>query len=119
MAPQPSRQVNYILGAALASKRFCELLLTNPEGAINEGFQGFVFELSDEERNLIIRSTKGAQTVTDFANHLLMEDRISPIPEAQYYESNGNGPVSSNGYKTNNGHPNKNIQTLKPDWTVP
>ncbi len=43
-----------LLAAAVVSRQFCHLLLTDPARAINQGYAGESFSLSSEDYNLVI-----------------------------------------------------------------
>jgi len=49
-----STEINRLLAAAVVSSQFCNLLLTDPARAIEEGFAGERFNLSDEEQDFIL-----------------------------------------------------------------
>ncbi len=79
-----------LLGAAAVSKNFFERFISNPKKALQEGFQGQPFDLSNEEYDYLVsinpKSVKEfAQLVIERGNH------------------NGNGAHKNNGYHTN-GH---------------
>ena len=40
--------------AAVINRQFCQLLLSQPEAALKQGYQGYAFDLSSEEQALII-----------------------------------------------------------------
>lgn len=50
--PEPNGQgeVSRLLSAALVDERFCQLLLTNPNEAITEGYNGQQFHFSEAQR---------------------------------------------------------------------
>lgn len=49
---QPSNdELNRLLSAAVVSKSFRNMLLTNPEIAVASGYQGETFNLSSEDQN--------------------------------------------------------------------
>jgi hypothetical protein len=47
-------EINRLLAAAVVSRQFCNLLLTNPARAIEEGFAGERFNLSNAEQDFIL-----------------------------------------------------------------
>lgn len=49
-----STEINRLLAAAVVSRQFCNLLLTNPARALEEGFAGERFNLSGEEQDFIL-----------------------------------------------------------------
>jgi hypothetical protein len=58
-----------ILAAAVVNKEYRTLLLQNPEAALNQGYQGESFALSDEETTLLL-SIK-ADNLPDLAKQFL------------------------------------------------
>ncbi len=65
----PSSELNRLLSAALVSRRFCHLLLTDPATALAAGYNGEHFDLTPEERARIL--TIQARSLQDFAAQLL------------------------------------------------
>jgi proline racemase len=67
----PSRhdELNRLLSAAVVSQNFCDMLLANPEIALDTGYQGESFNLSDADRNWLfsIRSSN----LVDFAANMV------------------------------------------------
>ncbi len=61
--------INRLLAAAVINKRFCELLLRDPEKAILAGYGGETFSISHPIQDVIC-SIK-AKTLTDFTQQLL------------------------------------------------
>ncbi len=57
--------IHRLLAAAVVSRDFRDLLLSNPEEALREGFQGEAFALSDAERLLLLSIR--ADSLADFA----------------------------------------------------
>jgi hypothetical protein len=49
--PSRNDELNRMLCAAVVSKSFRNMLLTNPEIAVTSGYQGESFNLSDEDRS--------------------------------------------------------------------
>lgn len=49
--PSHNDELNRLLSAAVVSKSFCNMLLTNPEIALASGYQGESFNLSDSDRS--------------------------------------------------------------------
>lgn len=43
-----------LFAAAVVNKQFCQMLLTDPERALEEGYQGETFLLTGEERELLL-----------------------------------------------------------------
>jgi hypothetical protein len=61
-------ELNRLLAAAIVSQPFENLLLENPELALEKGYQGEIFLLTDEERSLIL--SIHAKKLTDLALEL-------------------------------------------------
>jgi len=61
-------EINRLLAAAVVSRQFCNLLLTDPSRAITQGYGGEKFSLSAEEYNLVI-SSRGS-SLPEFAREL-------------------------------------------------
>jgi hypothetical protein len=61
--------VSSLIAAAVVDSSFRELLLANPAYALEKGYYGQFFRLSDEERQLVesIRAT----SLSDFASQLV------------------------------------------------
>lgn len=57
--------LSYLLAAAVVSRQFREMLLENPEAALQKGYLGEQFDLSHEERECLT-STR-AQSLADLA----------------------------------------------------
>ena len=57
-----------IMTAAVVNRRFCDMLLSNPEKAISNGYAGEIFHLGSEEKKHLaaIRAT----SLADFARQL-------------------------------------------------
>ncbi|MBK7316548.1 hypothetical protein [Candidatus Villigracilis affinis] len=49
-----SHGISRVFSAALVNKQFCDLLLEDPNTALNKGYLGEGFPLSKEERDLIV-----------------------------------------------------------------
>ena len=62
------RDINRLLAAAVVSRQFCNLLLSDPARAISMGFAGEHFSLTDEEYALVL-SAHGA-TLPEFAQQI-------------------------------------------------
>ena len=54
-----------IISAAVINERFCNLLLNDPEKAINSGYSGETFEMNVEDKLLL--SSIRANNLSDFA----------------------------------------------------
>jgi hypothetical protein len=61
-------EINRLLAAAVVSRQFCNLLLSDPVRAIKQGYAGEKFSLSSEEYNLVLSSQ--AATLPEFARQL-------------------------------------------------
>lgn len=57
--------LNQILCAALIDREFCSKLLKNPSLAVADGYLGNCFDLSTEEKNIMMGIK--AKTIEDFA----------------------------------------------------
>ncbi|MCX6079277.1 MAG: hypothetical protein NTW32_07060 [Chloroflexi bacterium] len=60
--------INRLLAAAVVSRQFCNVLLSDPARAISMGYAGEQFSLSSDEYNLVL----GAQgsSLPEFAQHV-------------------------------------------------
>ena len=63
-----SKDICRLISAAVVSQEFCELLLTNPNLALNIGYNGETFDLPPEERMLVLSIQ--AESLQDFAKQL-------------------------------------------------
>jgi|GEM_PF-1486703 len=61
-------EINRLLAAAVVSRKFCALLLSDPAQAIAQGFSGEQFYLSAEEYNLVL-SVRG-NTLQEYSKQL-------------------------------------------------
>ena len=52
--PQSKTGLNKLFAAAVVNNQFCQLLLNQPEAALQEGYLGDTFDLTPEEQALII-----------------------------------------------------------------
>jgi hypothetical protein len=66
-----SKDLNRMLSAAVVSRRFRNLLLTDPQAALHSGYQGESFQLSENERNAVLAIHAG--DLREFAAQLLDE----------------------------------------------
>ena len=64
-------ELSRLISAAVVNKRFRDLLLRNPEEALEAGYQGEAFMLASEERALItsIQATSLADFAMQLVNH--------------------------------------------------
>jgi hypothetical protein len=61
--------VSSLIAAAVVDSSFRELLLANPAYALERGYYGQCFQLSDEERQLV--ESIRANSLSDFASQLV------------------------------------------------
>lgn len=61
-------EINRLLAAAVVSRKFCALLLSDPDRAIAQGFAGEQFFLSPDEYNLILFAERSS--LQEFARQL-------------------------------------------------
>ncbi|HEX2980425.1 MAG TPA: hypothetical protein VHO48_09185 [Anaerolineaceae bacterium] len=61
----PSANLSRLITAAVINQSFCRLLLTNPEKAINTGYNGETFRLDRDEKDLVLSIQ--ANSLADFA----------------------------------------------------
>ncbi|MEW6405085.1 MAG: hypothetical protein AB1649_25085 [Chloroflexota bacterium] len=57
-----------IFAAAVVNRQFCELLLRDPHEALRKGYLGETFDLSKEERDLLVSIR--AQSLSDLARQV-------------------------------------------------
>lgn len=77
-----SPEINRLLTAAVISRRFCRLLLTNPLGALTLGYRGEAFRLNPTEVRRI--SAIQATSLRDFALQLLVNNEVENNVETVY-----------------------------------
>jgi hypothetical protein len=88
-------ELNRLLSAAVVSKSFCNMLLSSPELALSNGYQGEAFNLCDADRNWLF-SIKPTSLSDLAANMLTHQQKASqeilvkvPLqPEPQYVRVN-------------------------------
>lgn len=61
--------LNKLLAAAVVNKKFCDLLLTNPQAALNNGYNGETFHLQEEDQRLVLSIRAGS--LAEFAAHII------------------------------------------------
>lgn len=66
--PTSGRELSRLLTAAVVNRRFCHLLLTNPETALASGYNGEAFRLGSDEQKLVLSIQ--AHSLADFARQL-------------------------------------------------
>lgn len=64
-----SKDLNRVLTAAVVNRRFCKLLLSDPQAALHSGYNGESFQLSDSERRAVLAVR--AANLHDFAAQLV------------------------------------------------
>lgn len=70
--PDRSSEMSRLLNAALIDRQFCDLLLTRPDLALANGYNGEAFLLSFRDRRFILRARFAS--LTDFAERWLAFD---------------------------------------------
>ena len=81
MSSQPSRdgnELSRLINAALISKEFCDLLLTNPAAAVTAGYNGESFCLTPEQERLILSNR--ASSLPEFAIQLTQRTAYAYAP---------------------------------------
>jgi hypothetical protein len=66
--PSPSSAISRLISAAVVNKRFRDLLLRDPNQALEQGYQGEIFPLDYHERHLVLSIQ--ADNLRDFALQL-------------------------------------------------
>ena len=61
--------ISRLLSAAIVDKLFCKKLLSNPHAAMTQGYNGEIFDLTEEDKSLI--STIQAASLPDFAAQII------------------------------------------------
>jgi hypothetical protein len=64
-----SKDLNRILTAAVVNRRFCHLLLNDPQAALHSGYNGETFHLSEREQQALL--AVDAANLRDFAAQLM------------------------------------------------
>lgn len=77
-----SKELGKLLCAATVSLDFCQRLLTSPNQALDDGYNGESFKLTPQERAVVL--SLEASSLADFARQLL--DRLGSNP---YTQENG------------------------------
>ena len=67
---QEAYAMNHLINAALVDKRFCELLISNPKMALDQGYCGERFDLAPREKQFVLSA--GASSLPDFAERWLL-----------------------------------------------
>jgi len=60
--------VGRLLSAAVVNRQFRDLLLSDPQAALKNGYQGESFSLNHDERNLVVSIR--ANTLAEFAGQI-------------------------------------------------
>lgn len=74
-------EINRVLAAAVVSQKFCALLLSNPARAVEQGYAGQQFLLSDVEYDLVL-SARGC-SLQEFAQRIGETISSRPVFAAQ------------------------------------
>ena len=69
--PHPSGAISRLLSAAVVNQGFRDLLLTNPDQALAEGYHGEEFPLDFDEKNLVLSIR--AESLSDFALQIISD----------------------------------------------
>lgn len=62
-------EMSRLINAALVDSRFCSMLLNQPEQALEQGYNGELFQLSSTDKRFIL--TAKAASLTDLASRWL------------------------------------------------
>ncbi|RJP50882.1 MAG: hypothetical protein C4583_09925 [Anaerolineaceae bacterium] len=65
---EASNGLSRVFAAAVVNRQFCQMLLQDPYYALQNGYLGETFKLSDEERDLIVSIR--AESLSDFARQI-------------------------------------------------
>jgi hypothetical protein len=88
--PSSNDELNRLLCAAVVSKSFRSMLMTNPEVAVASGYQGESFNLSDEDRSWLssIRPANLVDLAANLVTHQQSNHRdnrvklpVEPVPQ--------------------------------------
>lgn len=63
------RELSRLITAAVVNRKFCQMLLENPQKALASGYKGETFTLGSEEQDLI--SSIRAGSLAEFASQLV------------------------------------------------
>jgi hypothetical protein len=74
--PSHNDELNRLLSAAVVSKSFCNMLLANPEIALDSGYQGESFNLSDADRSWLF-SIRPTNLIDLAANMVTYQQKVS------------------------------------------
>lgn len=67
--PTTSNGLSRVFAAAVVSRQFCQMLLQDPHTALQHGYLGETFKLSDHERDLLVSIR--AESLSDLARQLV------------------------------------------------
>ncbi len=59
-------EMSRLINAALVDAQFCDMLLTRPEQALDQGYNGETFNLDPRDRQFVLATP--AASLADFAN---------------------------------------------------
>lgn len=60
-------EMSRLFNAAIVDRKFCDLLLNRPDRALNDGYNGEPFSLSNRDRQLILEAK--STSLVDLAKH--------------------------------------------------
>jgi hypothetical protein len=69
-------ELSRLVTAAVVNQKFCNLLLASPTAALSAGYNGESFNLTLEERELVVSIR--ASSLTDFATQLTVNGHNHP-----------------------------------------
>ncbi|MEJ2412671.1 MAG: hypothetical protein P8Y34_06715 [Anaerolineales bacterium] len=73
---QSSSGISRLLAAAVINREFRDLLLSDPEKALTQGYQGEIFNLDYQEKRRVL--SVRAKSLTDFALQLMSSQEEDP-----------------------------------------
>ncbi|MDP1545223.1 MAG: hypothetical protein Q8L87_04310 [Anaerolineales bacterium] len=68
VTPSHSDGLSRIFAAAVVSRQFCQILLRDPQTALQNGYLGETFKLSDQEQTLLVSIR--ADSLSDLARQM-------------------------------------------------
>jgi hypothetical protein len=72
----PSDGLSRVFAAAVVSRQFCQMLLRDPQTALQNGYLGETFKLSDHERSLLVSIR--AESLSDLASQMNRALEVGP-----------------------------------------
>jgi len=78
-------ELSRLLTAATVSKKFRQLLLTNPKQALENGYNGEVFNLDAQDLDKVLSIQ--AMSLNDFARQLIGQQKLKGQDTAQQIEA--------------------------------